>query len=113
MAYDASAAAPLLEVRGVRVTADHAVRCGDGAWRRVREVAVGPPCEQNELAEPLLFDLITSDHRVPVVGANGEATLFADYEETDDTAADLSGFLLQLEREDREMERECGVAMSA
>ena len=73
--FDASAAAPLFEVRGVRVTADHAVLMG-GRFVRARDAAGATRAPA--AADGLVYDLITSDHRLRVRGADGELEC-ADY----------------------------------
>ena len=74
--FDASAAAPLFEVRGVRVTADHAVLL-DGRFVRARDApgATRAPAA----ADGLVYDLITTDHRIRIVADNGAELACADY----------------------------------
>ena len=97
--FVASEATPIYLYRGVHVTGDHAVRLGDGTWRRAAH-APGAVLARLEPTELYLYDLITAHHRLMLVGRLGEQTLFADYEEIDDTDADLGNFLHILERED-------------
>ena len=54
----------------------------------------------------MVYDLITAQHRMQLVGSRGERTTFADYEETDDHESDLRGFLRELERQDKGHARE-------
>ena len=49
----------------------------------------------------MVYDLITSRHRLQLVGSGGERTTFSDYEETEDSEAQLRGFLRTLEQQDR------------
>ena len=74
--FDAAAAAPLFEVRGVRVTADHAVLL-DGRFVRARD-APGA-CFAPAAADGLVYDLITTDHRIRIVAADGAELACADY----------------------------------
>ena len=109
--FEKREAAPLLLYRGVEVTADQAVQLQSGAWRRVANApgssplaAAGTTRSQTggePLLEDMVYDLITARHRLRVVGSEGETTLFADYEETDDSERELCGFLKVLENEER------------
>ena len=74
--FDAAAAAPLFEVRGVRVTADHAVLMG-GRFVRARD-APGA-CVAPAAADGLVYDLITTDHRIRIVADGGAELECADY----------------------------------
>ena len=74
--FDAAASAPLFEVRGVRVTADHAVLL-DGRFVRARD-APGA-CVAPAAADGLVYDLITTDHRIRLVADDGAELECADY----------------------------------
>ena len=74
--FDAAAAAPLFEVRGVRVTADHAVLL-DGRFVRARD-APGA-CVAPAAADGLVYDLITTNHRIRLVADDGAELECADY----------------------------------
>ena len=74
--FDAAAAAPLFEVRGVRVTADHAVLMGD---RFVRARDAAGATRAPAAADGLVYDLITTDHRIRIVAADGAELECADY----------------------------------
>jgi hypothetical protein len=74
--FDAAAAAPLFEVRGVRVTADHAVLT-DGRFVRAREAAGATRAPA--AADGLVYDLITTDHRIRIVANGGAELECADY----------------------------------
>ena len=74
--FDAAAAAPLVEVRGVRVTADHAVLM-DGRFVRARDAAGATRAPA--AADGLVYDLITTDHRIRIVADNGAELECADY----------------------------------
>ena len=74
--FDAAAAAPLFEVRGVRVTADHAVLMG-GRFVRARDAAGATRAPA--AADGLVYDLITTDHRIRIVADNGTELECADY----------------------------------
>ena len=74
--FDAAAAAPLFEVRGVRVTADHAVLMG-GRFVRARDAAGATRAPA--AADGLVYDLITTDHRIRIVADGGAELECADY----------------------------------
>ena len=74
--FDAAAAAPLFEVRGVRVTADHAVLL-DGRFVRARDAAGATRAPA--AADGLVYDLITTDHRIRIVADGGAELECADY----------------------------------
>ena len=74
--FDAAAAAPLVEVRGVRVTADHAVLM-DGRFVRARDAAGATRAPA--AADGLVYDLITTDHRIRIVADGGAELECADY----------------------------------
>lgn len=77
MAFDAAAAAPLVRIGGVVVTADHAVLDTErGAFVRAHcasgAVALGP-CRER------VYDVVTSGHRIVTLGGR----VFADFQEVD------------------------------
>ena len=80
--FDAGAAAPLYDVRGVRVTADHAVLSG-GRFVRARDAAGAARASPS--TDGLVYDLITTDHRLRVVAEDGAALECADYLELPET----------------------------
>ena len=105
MAYERASAAPLVQLpnSSVRLTADHAVRAADGSWRRAGDCDGARLAAAYEADGDLVYDLITSRHRLVVAGSGGKGELLcADYEETEDTAEDLDRFVRILGAEERD-----------
>lgn len=77
----------MYDIHGVVVSGDHAVMYEERFVRAERHpyATVTKPVDE-------LFNIITEHHRIEVVGRQGPM-LCADYEETDDTDADLDGYL--------------------
>ena len=78
--FDATDAAPLVDYKGVLVTSDHAVREADQGFLRVRDSAHGRPVESG-LVFPVdvVYDVISSGHRIIVQSECGKDVVFADY----------------------------------
>ena len=91
--FDAAAAAPLFEVRGVRVTADHAVLL-DGRFVRARDAAGATRAPA--AADGLVYDLITTDHRIRIVADGGAELECADYLELPEGRVAYDQLLLRL-----------------
>ena len=50
----------------------------------------------------VLFDLITAHHQIKMIPRSGSAVLCSDYEETNDTSAELDRFVSQLNMRERQ-----------
>lgn len=90
----------MMSIYGVKVSHDHAVQNTDTK----SYVRVGDHHAASLLPEPLpvLYNLITEDHRIRIKGEDDKLVTFADYEEVDDTDEELSRFLQQMTSEDLE-----------
>jgi hypothetical protein len=93
--FDQRESAPLFDYRGVLVTGDHAVDVGEGHFVRVKN-ADGAKRLVDIPTENLVHDIITTDHRIPVAGLDGNVILFADYEEVDESEKEYDALLRQL-----------------
>ena len=93
--FDQRESAPLFDYRGVLVTGDHAVDAGEGHFVRVKN-ADGAKRLVDIPTENLVHDIITTDHRIPVAGLDGNVILFADYEEVDESKKEYDALLRQL-----------------
>jgi hypothetical protein len=78
MAYERTSAAPLYRYQGVLVAADHPVLHA-GRWMHAAAAPGAQPVEPAEAAAAgsVLYDLVTSDHRIYVAGG----ACFSDYDE--------------------------------
>jgi len=76
---------PLVNVKGVLVTEDHAVQVDGGRFVRERDA---PGASRAGGATGVVYDLITTDNRIGVVADDGSVLVCADYLEVPETACD-------------------------
>ena len=81
---------PSFNYQGVTVTGSHAV-FEDGMWVRVKDSRLAQPLD---ISPKYVYNLATKNHTI-VAGA----TLFADYEETDDPSLGLAESLEKMNQE--------------